>query len=348
MEAKVQQGIYTRAHTLIGLDKIVFELGGDFKSLLEKVGLPSDVLAKPDALISNQRVCELVERAAAELDCPDLGIRWSMSMDPTYLNSGPVMAVAKFVDSPRGWYGESIRYLAYHTNAYTFEMIERPEIGTSLFRYVVLSYDWSPRNCTEAVIANVVGICRVVGERPDENPIEVRFVHGAPPDLTLYEQHFGCPVKFDQPHTEIEFPNHMLDYRSSGKSQLFSRIIKKFVQYRIDRIEYYDASAVTNVKLIIRSLMGTGRVDQTAVCDVLEIHPRKLNRILAEQGTGYTALLESVRHQIAAEMLEETDVPVSQIAGLLDYSATAPFTTAFTRWKGISPLQWRKWSRDRR
>lgn len=40
-------------------------------------------------------------------------------------------------------------------------------------------------------------------------------------------------------------------------------------------------------------------------------------------------------------MLLESDAPVSRIAGLLDYSTVAPFTTAFTRWTGVSPRTYR-------
>jgi AraC-like DNA-binding protein len=34
--------------------------------------------------------------------------------------------------------------------------------------------------------------------------------------------------------------------------------------------------------------------------------------------------------------------PVGHVAGLLGYSETAPFTSAFRKWTGRSPLQWRK------
>jgi AraC-like DNA-binding protein len=343
----VQLGIYTRAYAIIGLDRMVTRLGGDIHGLMAASGIPENALRKPDMLISNQRVCELVERAAAELDCPDFGLRWAMAMAPDYLNAGPVMALSRFVANAREWYRELIGYWAYHTNAYSFELIENVTADTSVFRYVVLGSNWSPRNCTEAIIANVVGICRTVAGLPDESPIEMRFTHSAPADTSLYNSFFGCSVKFDQPHTEIEFPNHMLDYRVDGRLQIFLNIIKRYIQHRIDRIEYYDMNVLTNVELAIKSLMGTGRVDLNSVAEALSLHPRKLNRLLTEEGSSYSQILEKVRRQLAMEMLENTEVPIAQIAGLLDYTTTAPFTSAFTKWAGTSPLQWRKSRRSK-
>ncbi|MGL4490666.1 MAG: helix-turn-helix domain-containing protein [Rhizobiaceae bacterium] len=45
-------------------------------------------------------------------------------------------------------------------------------------------------------------------------------------------------------------------------------------------------------------------------------------------------------------MLADTDAQVSQIAGLLDYASTPPFTTAFRRWTGMTPLDYRQHRRE--
>ncbi len=45
---------------------------------------------------------------------------------------------------------------------------------------------------------------------------------------------------------------------------------------------------------------------------------------------------------MARQLLLTSDAPVANIAGLLDYSTTAPFTQAFKRWTGMAPLEFRK------
>jgi AraC-like DNA-binding protein len=49
-----------------------------------------------------------------------------------------------------------------------------------------------------------------------------------------------------------------------------------------------------------------------------------------------------VRETTARKVLAESEVPVADIAMMLDYSATPPFTQAFKRWSGQSPMEFRK------
>jgi AraC-like DNA-binding protein len=45
-------------------------------------------------------------------------------------------------------------------------------------------------------------------------------------------------------------------------------------------------------------------------------------------------------------MLEDSAMPVAQIAGMLDYADASAFTRAFRRWSGTTPARWRA-KRDR-
>lgn len=56
----------------------------------------------------------------------------------------------------------------------------------------------------------------------------------------------------------------------------------------------------------------------------------------------YEQLLEQSRQRLATRMLQETDMPVSEIASMLGYAAQGNFTRAFAHWFGRSPSAWRK------
>ena len=51
----------------------------------------------------------------------------------------------------------------------------------------------------------------------------------------------------------------------------------------------------------------------------------------------YGDLLESVKHDVACQLLRDTDLQVQQIAESLHYSSAANFSTAFRRWTGSDP-----------
>lgn len=51
---------------------------------------------------------------------------------------------------------------------------------------------------------------------------------------------------------------------------------------------------------------------------------------------------------IAHQLLDDTEVPLGQIAAALDYSEASTFTRAFRRWSGEIPTAWRaKYRRNR-
>jgi AraC-like DNA-binding protein len=96
------------------------------------------------------------------------------------------------------------------------------------------------------------------------------------------------------------------------------------------------------VELTIPSLIGTGNCNIEFVAEALGTNVKRLQRTLASENTSFSEILEKVRQNMALRLLSESDAPIERIAGLLDYSSTPPFTLAFKRWKGMSPLQYRK------
>ena len=69
---------------------------------------------------------------------------------------------------------------------------------------------------------------------------------------------------------------------------------------------------------------------------------RTLQRRLREAGLTFSGLLEEVRLEIAARMLEDSKKKVRDIALDLGYSDQANFTRAFRRWAGVTPSAYRR------
>src|SRR4051812_43552031 len=78
---------YIRSAGMRGMRAVVAELGGDAESYARMVGLPVQALDSDDMLVEDHAVAVLLELAAADLDCPDLGLRIAMRQDLTMLGS---------------------------------------------------------------------------------------------------------------------------------------------------------------------------------------------------------------------------------------------------------------------
>ena len=201
------------------------------------------------------------------------------------------------------------------------------------------------RQISEHVLALLVGLVRNVCNAPEERPNLVRFQHSAPVDKTPYKNFFLCPIEWGAEHNEIVFETRLLFVPTRGRLPILKTLMHYYVRRRINSMEQYDASATTNISLAIPSLLGSGHCKAEIVAQSLNISLKQMQRQLADEGTSFSEILEKVRENLARNYLHETDISVERIAGLLDYSATAPFTNAFQRWTKTSPLKYRRESR---
>ena len=79
----------------------------------------------------------------------------------------------------------------------------------------------------------------------------------------------------------------------------------------------------------------------TTVARLFSMHRRTLHRHLRMEGFAFRQVADEIRFEIACELLENTDMALSQVAAALKYSELSAFTRAFRRWSGQTPSAWR-------
>jgi AraC-like DNA-binding protein len=338
---------YIRATTLVGFQELVDDAGGDAAALLRAASISETLLTQPDGLMSYNKLGNLLEIASQELSRPSLGLEWSLRTQDHAPNFGPLILLAKFVDTLQEWIDTGLEYWKFHTNAFTMLQLEDEKTGLAALRYTRNSCTFPTRQLTETVLANLCSMTRKVTERPDAKPALIRFQHGRPSDLSYHERAFRCPIEFGSEHDEIVFHPEMLGYKTNGNLKYFKPLVGHYIKSRIQRMPVYDQSMATTIALAIPSIMGMGKCNIEFISESLGLTPKKLQRLLANEDTTFSKIFEIVRKNMACQFLVESDAPVAHIARLLDYSATTPFTLAFKRWTGMSPLEFRKQERFR-
>ena len=333
---------YIRAYALVGLSELVERLGGNMREFLAMAGLPGDALADLDKPISYKRCAMILDIASRELNYPSLGIEWTLSMAPNFLNAGP-MTMLQFVTRDfQEWIDVGIRSLNYHTNGFSFCKVDSAPPGHTAYRFLSDPFVLTPRQQTEHVMSLVVEMARKAVDHPDRTPSRVRFSHARPADTLLHERVFGCPIEFDCDHDELVFPQEFLDIPMNGSFRVLQPLVSRFLHFRIDRLRRYEPTTRTTVSLVIPNLIGTGGCTLEFVARAMGQSPKRLQRALAAEDTTFSQVFEDVRQSLAERLLIESGAPIERIAGLLDYSSNTAFTLAFKRWTGMTPLKYRK------
>ena len=106
---------------------------------------------------------------------------------------------------------------------------------------------------------------------------------------------------------------------------------------------YLPASAPLSDRVaeLTRRLLPTGQCSAEAIADQLAMHPRTLQRRLAEEGVRCQDIIDRERRAQAARYLAEPGLHLSQIAGLLGYAEQSALNRSCRRWFGKTPRQCR-------
>lgn len=174
---------------------------------------------------------------------------------------------------------------------------------------------------------------------PDMLPTVVTFASSAPANLAPVHRHFRAPLRFDSDESAVIFQRHWLDRPLPSIDPVVRRQVES-------RIRSEEASTLADfpatVRLMLRKRLLIGDCSMAGIAALLGMHRRTVDRHLQRHGVGYSELLESVQKDAACQLLLDTHLQVQQVAEALHFSSAANFATAFRRWTGVTPSEYRR------
>lgn len=325
-----------RAEALRGYGELVASLGGDPAVLLRAAQIPGEAVGRPDQFVSFRAMLNLLEMSAAVLDCADFGLRLAERQDVGV--TGPVALAAQNCETV----GDAIacfqRFM--HTHNEGLEMRVRTlGRGTVLISQVMLLRRAPPHTqLDERNVAMVADGLRLLGGNACR-PQRALLTHDARLPLARYRTAFGCPVEFGQDCAGLEVSAADLRRPIRGQNPRLRRVATEF----LERLGAGSAAALRRrVRDAVKPLLGSGRGDNGSVAHALHLHPRTLQRRLADEGTSFDAIRDDVRREMAEHYLTSSALPLSQISALLGYGEQSALTRSCRRWFGRPPLAMRK------
>jgi AraC-like DNA-binding protein len=95
------------------------------------------------------------------------------------------------------------------------------------------------------------------------------------------------------------------------------------------------------VRGLILQHLGGEDCTNDRIATELGLHPRTLNRRLKAEGKSFEGIKDEVRRDAALRYLQQSDMPLTQIAERLGYAETSVLSRRCVRWFGASPRQLR-------
>ena len=328
-----------RAASLSGFAPLIEELGGDAHALLDRFGIPRSVLTDGEGLISITAHDLMLDAAAEELDCPDLGLRLAERQDLAIL--GP-LAVAIESSSTVAEALECVtRFMFVHSPALRIGLETDPRGAAGV---VAVTYRKDLRESPYTPQAMELGLSLLLrissamlggieGLRSAELP------HAPISPVDRYTEAFGVDVRFRAPVAALRLDEHVLDARFTAADEAIRQVALTHLAAHHTNPE---GLAAVRVRGALTEGLGAVPPSLPQVARLLAVHPRTLQRRLAAEETSFEAILDDVRRVAAARYVTGTDLPFAQIASLLGFSEQSALSRAVRRWYGTSPRTMRR------
>ncbi|MGB8422489.1 AraC family transcriptional regulator [Paraburkholderia sp.] len=326
---------YFRGWVLQGLSQTIASLGGDVDAYADRFQLPLRLERDADAPFPGDRLVRLLEACAAELSCPDFGMRAGFAQGRDAL--GPIALVALHCATV----GEAIeaiaRYLNLLNSALELQLLNTRSGSRVSYELKVLRAG-PTRQIEEWTLAVGLRVLRVIAS-DQARPKAIRLPHAPLLSLAYYTKFFGCPVRFSQAGYGIEL------FATDLKRPMLRNDpeLKNLISGYIEKIADSAANSFRDqIDLMVRKLLPTGRCTLDTVAGHFYVSVRTLQRRLEQERLVFEDLVETARREGAEQYLVDPAVRMSVVAGLLGYGTQSSFSHAFKRWHGVSPREWRK------
>lgn len=324
-----------RVGALTGLPALVDKLGIDASTVVAAAGLPPDALASADNRIRYDAFGRLLETAARMTGyahfglttgrmwhLEDLGLVGELARNATDVREALQLIVAhQHLDSEGG-----LVFLAHHGPIV--------DIGYAVYYPGATGTD-QVYDCALAALFTMMR--ELAGSQ--WLPVEAFLPHAKPWQSRHYRNLFHVEPHFDSEYCSLRFPAYWLERPIDGADQA----ARKRALERLRLTSRPDL--LQQVYRALRESLLSGRSSGDDVAGMLSMHRRTLNRRLQERGTTFQRVLDSVRCEIARQLLDHSSLALDDIAASLGYAGVSAFMRSFHRWTGASPGQLRKLGR---
>jgi len=173
------------------------------------------------------------------------------------------------------------------------------------------------------------------------SPVEVHVTFRKPSCTQAYDRMFMAPVRFNETANRMIFPCHVMELPHRFADPELCELLEYAVRQKLCHWSHANRS-LAEIYEVLAYRLENGETTLTVLAQQLGKSRRSLQREISASGMTFRELLDRIRQERALALLDDHDLPITEIAAKLRYSDAATFCHAFQRWRGKSPQQYRK------
>ncbi|MGA8034857.1 MAG: AraC family transcriptional regulator [Candidatus Acidiferrales bacterium] len=310
------------------------DLGLSPQAVLRRAGLPANLFEQEKVYVTTEELFAIYRGLAEESQDPAFGLK--VGTEDRVERYDPISIAALYAYS----LGDALERMARYKQLTCPEKIHAIERGDECrvqFEWLLAEGD-EPGLLIDICFAWVVAIARRgTGTSLRPKRVEFKRTEGR---REMYEEHFGCAVKFgartnllvfEKADLERRFVTHNADLLAIVAPQLEAELNEQLAQKTFRE----------QVKATLKKILAGQRPELRTVARELRVSTRTLQRRLTCERVTFQQLIAEARRELARHYLLHSSLELNETAYLLGYEDANSFFRAFHQWEGTSPGEWR-------
>jgi AraC-like DNA-binding protein len=318
-----------------GYSGLMNELGVDPLPLLRKHGLPVDLGEVDDAVVPIIPVMQLMEESALVTQHLDFGLTLAARQGIDII--GPLAMAIQHSKNVREAMDTASRFLYVHSPAVQLSIIDpSPLIPGAVEIRLEQAVPNAPlfRQTIEHCLSRLHYLLKSFA-KDNYHLLAITFPYGDVSNFSDYRRFFGtAQVCLEHEFSGLHLSPKTLNSKLDNVSSLLKNIALDYLQRHYGNPEL---SMTSRVRRALHCTIGAMGGSKSSIAELLFLHPRTMQRKLAEESATFEGIRDGVRQEIALRFLTQTRIPLAQLATILGFSDQSVLTTSSRRWFGMSP-----------
>lgn len=323
-----------RGTAFLQFGELLSERGASLRDHLAPHRIGMDVVGDYEKKFSYRSLVQIFEGSARALSMPEFGMELAKRQKSTLL--GPLQHLAQTAPTAGEGLAAVVRYMRIYSPSIMFHIERRPGCQLLVFRNALPCIEEIPQIVEKSLLHGRLLMAEILGA--PFQPVTVLLRHQPQAEAEVYREYFGCPVLFGQEHNALVISRKDMQRPCARHDPMLHSIVRFYLEAHSTA----DEKLSLEVERQIHALLPVQRCSLEQVALALRLHPRTLQRRLANDGIDFEEHVDAIRKHRAEQLLSQSNLTIGQISLQLGYTRATSFCRAHQRWFGMTPVEHRR------